>query len=44
MELIPILFILGYVLLGLITVAILVFYILKRIKEKSEETFEDRRN
>ncbi len=30
--------------LGLITAAIIVFYIVKRIKEKSEETFEDRRN
>ncbi len=44
MEAIPLLVLLGYIALGGITLVVLIYYIFKRIKEKSEETFEDRRS
>ncbi len=35
---------LGYIAFGAVTLSILIYYIFKRFKEKSEETFEDRRS
>ncbi len=35
---------LGYIAFGAISLGILIYYIFKRFKEKSEETFEDRKS
>ena len=44
MEVLPILVLLGYIAFGGISLAILIYYVFKRFKEKSEETFGDRRS
>ncbi len=44
MSLLPVLVILGYIAFGAITLGIIIYLIVKRIRAKSEETFEDRRS
>lgn len=44
MEAIPFLVLFGYIAFGAISLSVLIYYIFKRFKEKSEETFEDRRS
>ncbi len=44
MALLPVLVILGYIAFGAITLGTLIYLVIKRIKAKSEETFEDRRS